>query len=125
MQIKGRRKKIVFFLVLGICLVALAVALNVSWIILHWRQGLLLFFGVIFFAAIILGLILNTGFLVREIRRNERHDSFINAVTHELKTPITSIRLYLETLQRRVVSEEKREEFYRIMLADSDRLLAT
>src|SRR5580658_4551249 len=125
MLITGRRRKIIFFVVLGICLVVLAVALNVSWIILHWRQGLLLFFGVIFFAAIILGLILNTGFLVREIRLNEQHDSFINAVTHELKTPITSIRLYLETLQRRVVSEEKREEFYRIMLADSDRLLAT
>jgi hypothetical protein len=47
------------------------------------------------------GLVLNTIFLVREIRRNEQHDSFINAVTHELKTPIASIRLYLQTLQRR------------------------
>src|SRR5581483_3746725 len=101
MRTPSRRTKIVFFLVLGICLVAIAVALNVSWIILHWRQGVLLFFGVIFFLAIILGLILNTGFLVREIRRNEQHDSFINAVTHELKTPLASIRLYLETLQRR------------------------
>jgi two-component system, OmpR family, sensor histidine kinase SenX3 len=125
MQIKGRRKKIVFFLVLGICLVALAVALNVSWIILHWRQGVILFFGVIFFAAIILGLILNTGFLVREIRLNEHHDSFINAVTHELKTPITSIRLYLETLQRREVDENQRQQFYRLMLEDTDRLQGT
>ena len=50
-------------------------------------------------------MILNTIFLVREIRRNEQHDSFINAVTHELKTPITSIRLYLETMQRREVDE--------------------
>lgn len=125
MQIKGRRKKIVFFLVLGICLVALAVALNVSWIILHWRQGVILFFGVIFFAAIILGLILNTGFLVREIRLNENHDSFINAVTHELKTPITSIRLYLETLQRREVDENQRQQFYRLMLEDTDRLQGT
>src|SRR5580658_5260960 len=125
MQIKGRRKKIVFFLVLGICLVALAVALNVSWIILHWRQGVILFFGVIFFAAIILGLILNTGFLVREIRLNEHHDSFINAVTHELKTPITSIRLYLETLQRREVDEGQRQHFYKLMLEDTDRLQGT
>ena len=125
MQITSRRKKIAFFVVLGICLVALAVTLNVSWIILNWRQGVLLFFGVIFFAAIILGLILNTGFLVREIRRNEQHDSFINAVTHELKTPITSIRLYLETLQRRDVDETQRQQFYKLMLDDTDRLRAT
>jgi signal transduction histidine kinase len=125
MLITGRRRKIIFFVVLGICLVVLAVALNVSWIILHWRQGLLLFFGVIFFAAIILGLILNTGFLVREIRLNEQHDSFINAVTHELKTPITSIRLYLETLQHREVDEAQRRQFYRLMLDDTDRLRGT
>lgn len=125
MRITSRRKTMVFFLVLGICLVALAVALNVSWIILHWRQGVLLFFGVVFFAAIILGLILNTGFLMREIRRNEQHDSFINAVTHELKTPITSIRLYLETLQRREVDESQRQQFYKSMLDDTDRLLST
>ena len=68
---------------------------------------------------------LNTIFLVREIRRNEQHDAFINAVTHELKTPVASIRLYLETLQTRPVDEAKRQEFYRIMLEDSDRLLAT
>ena len=68
---------------------------------------------------------LNTIFLVREIRRNEQHDAFINAVTHELKTPVASIRLYLETLQTRPVDEAKRQEFYRIMLEDSDRLLGT
>jgi signal transduction histidine kinase len=70
-------------------------------------------------------LVLNTTFLIREIRRNEQHDAFINAVTHELKTPIASIRLYLETLKTREVDEEKRQEFYNIMLADSERLLLT
>ena len=82
-------------------------------------------FGIIFFAMIITGLILNTIFLVREIRRNEQHDAFLNAVTHELKTPIASIRLYLETLKSRDVEESKRQEFYDIMLADNDRLLGT
>src|SRR5690349_5868948 len=57
-----------------------------------------------------------------EIRRNEEHDSFINAVTHELKTPIASIKLYLETLQSREVNDGQRREFYTIMLADADRL---
>ena len=67
----------------------------------------LLVFGIIFFALIITGLVLNTIFLVREIRRNEQQDAFLNAVTHELKTPIASIRLYLETLQTREVTPKK------------------
>lgn len=125
MQITGRRTKIAFFVILGICLVAAAVALTGSWIILNWRERVLLFFGLVFFLAIITGLILNTSFLVREIRLNEHHDSFINAVTHELKTPITSIRLYLETLQRREVDDAQRQQFYRLMLEDTDRLRGT
>jgi two-component system, OmpR family, sensor histidine kinase SenX3 len=117
------RKKIAAFIVLGSCLVALAVALNIGWIVLNWREGLLLVLGIIFFLVIISGLVLNTIFLVREVRRNEQHDTFINAVTHELKTPLASIRLYLETLQRRDLDPEKRQEFYRVMHEDSDRLL--
>lgn len=120
----GRRASRIFFIVFGVCLVALAVALNVSWIVLNWRTGLLFVFGVLFFLIIIAGVVLNTIFLVREIRKNEQHDNFINSVTHELKTPVASIRLYLETLQRREPDETKRREFYEIMLADSDRLLS-
>jgi len=126
MRLSGRRRKsIAFFITLGACLVAAAVALNVGWILLNWREVALLVLGIVFFVAIIAGLVLNTIFLVREIRRNEQHDAFINAVTHELKTPLASIRLYLETLKTREVGEAKRGEFYDIMLADSDRLLHT
>ncbi len=120
-----RRKTAIFFLILGICLIVIAAALNVGWILLNVREVALLVFGVIFFALIITGLTLNTIFLVREIRRNEQHDAFLNAVTHELKTPIASIKLYLETLKSRPVDEAKRAEFYDIMLSDSDRLLGT
>lgn len=120
-----RRKTAIFFLVFGICLSAAAVALNITWILLNLREVVLLVFGIIFFAVIITGLILNTIFLLREIRRNERHDAFLNAVTHELKTPIASIKLYLETLKNRDVAPDKRREFYDVMLSDSDRLLAT
>src|SRR4028119_2393586 len=157
MRLSGRRRKsTAFFITLGSCLVALAVALNVGWILLNWREVAMLVLGIIFFGVIIAGLVLNTTFLVREIRRNEQHDAFlnaathelqtttaartlpglllnptflvreirrneqhdafINAVTHELKTPIASIRLYLETLQKRDLPEEKRLEFYNLML---------
>ena len=125
MRITSRRKAIVFFLSLGVCLAGVAVAVGFGWIILNWREGVKVLLGVIFFGAITAGLILNTIFLVREIRRNEQHDSFINAVTHELKTPIASIRLYLQTLQRRDVDESQRREFYNLMLSDTDRLLGT
>jgi signal transduction histidine kinase len=126
MRVKGRRRKsIAFFIALGACLVALAVALNVGWILLNTSEVVLLILGIVFFVVLIFGLVLNTTFLIREIRRNEQHDAFINAVTHELKTPIASIRLYLETLKTREVNEEQRAEFYDIMLADSQRLLTT
>ena len=125
MRIVSRRKATATFVTLGVLLVGIAAALNVGWIILNWHEGLLIILGVILFAIIIAGLILNTIFLVREIRRNEQQDSFLNAVTHELKTPITSIRLYLDTLQRRPVAPEKASEFYTLMLADTERLMNT
>jgi two-component system sensor histidine kinase SenX3 len=124
MRITRRRNAIVLSITLGACLVAVAIAFNVAWIIINWRSVILLVIGIPLFLLLIAGLILNTIFLVREVKRNERHDSFLNAVTHELKTPITSIRLYLETLQRHEVPEPQRKEFYDIMLSDSERLLA-
>jgi two-component system sensor histidine kinase SenX3 len=125
MVVAGRRKSIAFFIALGVGLISVTLLLYVGWVLLDWRTGVLLFLGVLLLAMIIGGVVVNTVFLVREIRRNEQHDAFINAVTHELKTPVASIRLYLETLQKRPVEESKRREFYRIMLEDSDRLLAT
>lgn len=125
MVVAGRRRSIAFFIALGAGLISVILLLYIGWVLLNWRTGILLFLGVLLLALIITGVLLNTLFLVREIRRNEQHDAFINAVTHELKTPVASIRLYLETLQTHTVSEEKRKEFYRIMLEDSGRLLGT
>ncbi|RSL14910.1 phospho-acceptor domain-containing protein [Edaphobacter aggregans] len=124
MNINRRRGAIATFITLGVLLVGLAVTQS-AWILLHERTVALAVLAIILFSLLIAGVVLNTVFLVREIRRNERQDSFLNAVTHELKTPIASIRLYLETLQRRPVDEHQRQQFYSIMLADSDRLLAT
>jgi len=125
MVVAGRRKSIGFFIALGAGLISVILLLYVGWVFLSWRSGILLFLGVLLLAMLISGIVLNTFFLVREIRKNEQQDAFINAVTHELKTPVASIRLYLETLQTRAVDEAKRKDFYRIMLEDSDRLLET
>jgi two-component system sensor histidine kinase SenX3 len=125
MVVAGRRKSIGFFIALGAGLISVILLLYVGWVFLSWRSGILLFLGILLLAMLISGVVLITLFLVREIRRNEQQDAFINAVTHELKTPVASIRLYLETLQTRAVDDEKRKDFYRIMLEDSNRLLET
>jgi signal transduction histidine kinase len=125
MVLAGRRKSIAFFIALGVGLILVTLLLYIGWVQLNWKNPILLFLGIVLLSLIIAGVVLNTIFLVREIRRNEQHDAFINAMTHELKTPVASIRLYLETLQSRAVDEDKRKEFYKIMLADSDRLLQT
>ena len=117
-----RQKAVAFFVALCVLLVAATVSLNIGWIVINARRVTPLIWGIISFALIIAGLIVYTVFLVLEIKRNEEHDSFINAVTHELKTPIASIRLYLETLQSRAVTDEQRKHFYDVMLADADRL---
>ena len=125
MIMPGRRKSIAFYIAFGIGLILVILILYFGWVQLNGRHGALLVLGILLLLIIISGVILNTISLVREIHRNAQKDAFINAVTHELKTPVASIRLYLETLQTRAVDEEKRIEFYRIMLEDSDRLLAT
>jgi signal transduction histidine kinase len=123
MRFGGRRKSI--FIILGAAGVGCAIALNIGWIIVNWREAGILVAGVLLFPLIITGVVLNTIFLVREIRRNEQHETFINAVTHELKTPIASVKLHLQTLQSRHVDEAKRHEFYQVMVDDCDRLLST
>ena len=120
-----RRLKVWLVALLGALLIAVAVALNIGWIVVNWRTGLLLLVGIVSFAVLIAGLCFNTAFLIREIRRNEQHNAFIHAVTHELKTPLASITLYLQTLRQRDVNPERQQEFLEIMLADSARLHST
>ncbi len=121
----SRRKSVALFIALGGGLILVISLLYVGWVLLQWRSGWLLALGLLLLVVLIGGVTVNTFFLVREIRRNEQQDAFINAVTHELKTPVASIRLYLQTLQTRAIDDDKRNEFYGIMLADSDRLLDT
>jgi len=120
-----RQTASIVFVVLCVVLVAAAVTLNIGWILANGRRVAPLVFGVTTFSLIIAGLIIYTVFLVREMGITEQQDSFLNSVTHELKTPIASIRLYLETLQSREIGDAQRKEFYRIMLQDTDRLQHT
>jgi two-component system sensor histidine kinase SenX3 len=120
-----RQKAVAVVVAFCVLLVTAAVLLNIGWIVLNARSVAPLVLGMVTFALLIAGIIVYTVFLVAEIKRNEDHDTFINAVTHELKTPIASMRLYLETLQSRTVPEEQRQEFYRVMLDDAERLHRT
>ena len=68
------------------------------------------------------GTIIYLVLTIKAINLNRRQSNFIDSVTHELKSPIASMKLYLQTLNRRQVSEEERGRFYRCMVDDLDRL---
>ena len=111
-----RQKAIGFFITLCVLLVGAAILGWIYWIFIIEKLTVVrLVVGILLFALIIAGLIIYTVFLVMEIKRAEEHDTFINSVTHELKTPLASIRLYLDTLKARPLSDNQRSEFYDVM----------
>jgi signal transduction histidine kinase len=128
------RRSIGFPLTLGIILLILVLALAVGWQILVWsgassvERGLTnldwIFFvlGVVCFLLIIVGLVWLCAWLVREIGVNQRQHAFLDAVTHEMKTPLASLRLYLDTLERHDPERERRHEFLDRMRGDLERL---
>lgn len=78
--------------------------------------------GILSLVVIITVLVLFTVFLGREVREVRRQDSFIDSVTHELRSPLAAIRLCLETSQRQDLPREKKVELERMMLEDVSRL---
>ncbi|MGB0618962.1 MAG: sensor histidine kinase [Myxococcota bacterium] len=121
-------------LTIGIVSMVLVLALGVGWQILVWRDepgteagmstfDMVLFgFGTLFFLMVFAGLVWLSVKLVLEMRTNQSQRAFIDAVTHELKTPLASFRLGLETLDRHELAPEKRAEFLGRMGEDLDRL---
>lgn len=85
-------------------------------------QLVILIIGSIFFVIVITGIILFIVFLARQIVLNQLQNNFIDNVTHELKTPLTSIKLYVETMKKHDIAKEKREVFLNTMLKDIERL---
>ena len=109
---------------LSVVLMTLNVTLMVLWIVLLARQtgwGSLIV-GVVVFALILVGLSFYLFLMIKEVRLNQRQANFIDSVTHELKSPIASLRLYLETLEMRALSDEQRTKFYRVMEEELERL---
>lgn len=120
----SRRRRMRFPLTLSVSLIVLNVSLMVCWIVLlamesYWSA---LAIGTVFFSLILVGLVLYTILTIKEIQLNLRQANFVDSVTHELKSPIASLKLYLETLQMRQIEEPKRKEFYRDMMDDLARL---
>ncbi len=115
----------------GVVTIALAITLLVGWTILLYTRDLpgqtdnwLLVMGIISFSLIIIGLLFFVVVLVRTMLEARRHVSFIDSVTHELKSPLASLRLLLETQARPGVSEAQRTQMRRMMLSDVERLTA-
>jgi signal transduction histidine kinase len=78
--------------------------------------------GTSFFVLVMIGLVWLSAWVAREIRLNQRQHAFIDAVTHEMKTPLASLRLYLDTLDRHDPEAERRRHFHGRMREDLDRL---
>jgi signal transduction histidine kinase len=131
------RRSIGIPLTLGIVLMVLVLVLAVSWPYLVVSRDrivvpglstfdwVLLVLGILFFTVISAGLVWLCVWLVREMSLNQRQRAFLDAVTHEMKTPLASLRLYLDTLLRHDPEHERRHQFLARMEGDLERLHRT
>jgi two-component system phosphate regulon sensor histidine kinase PhoR len=125
----ARRKSIGWSITLGVVMIVLVVALAVGWVILtiprDRNPGLYiaaLAIGLTFLVLVLVGVVLYLTITVKVIALGQRQSNFIDSVTHELKSPIASLKLHLQTLNRRELRDDQREMFYGVMLDDIERL---
>ena len=122
-------------IILGAGSIALAITLLVGWILVIVQNSekaelavrnnaWLMVSGISSFVVIVVVLVLFSVFLVREILESRRQVRFIDSVTHELKSPLASLKLSVQTVNRRKLTEGQRDELHRRMLDDIDRLSA-
>jgi signal transduction histidine kinase len=119
-----KRRTLHIPITLSVVLMSLNVVLMIFWIILLARQqewgGLAI--GTVGFSVILVGIAAYMVIAVKEIRLNQRQSNFVDSVTHELKSPIATLKLYLETMQLRQLEEDQRAQFYDVMEAELLRL---
>jgi signal transduction histidine kinase len=118
----SRRRSLGWPITLGVVMIVLLLALLIGWIVLSIGYWSVLAVGATFLVLVLVGVILYLTIAVKQISLNQRQSNFIDSVTHELKSPIASLKLYLQTLSRRSVTEAQQADFYRFMLDDLDRL---
>jgi signal transduction histidine kinase len=129
------RKSLKWPILVAILMIVMLVGLTVGWVLLNVFSALdaektsrsaiywvLLSVGAVFFAFLLAGVVLYLIWIIQNINLNRRQSNFIDAVTHELKTPIASLKLYLQTLNRRDVEGPQRQQLYSTMMQDVDRL---
>ena len=118
------RKSLKWPIILAVLMIVLLVFLTIGWVLLNifGANWTLLSIGSAMFACVVAGVVLYLVLSIQQINLNRRQSNFIDAVTHELKSPIASLKLYLQTLGRRPVAEEQRQAFYQSMLEDVERL---
>lgn len=120
-------------ILLAIVMIVLLIALTVGWVLLNVFGAIsteksssvywtLLSVGSVMFLFVLAGVILYLIWSIQQINLNRRQSNFIDAVTHELKSPIASLKLFLQTLEKRKMDDSKRQEFYSSMLDDVERL---
>jgi signal transduction histidine kinase len=126
------RRSISWPITLGVLMIVTIVALTVGWVILTWLGLInqpqsafyltLLLLGAALLTFVLVGVVMYLTLSIKAINLTRRQSNFIDSVTHELKSPIASLKLYLQTLTRRTVSAEEREAFHKFMLEDVERL---
>ena len=126
------RRSLGWPITLGVVMIVLLVALLVGWVLVvvvaasrtsasgYWWA--ILAVGATFLALVLVGVVLYLLISIKEIRLNQRQSNFIDSVTHELKSPLASLKLYVQTLSRRNVTEAQQADFHRFMLEDLERL---
>lgn len=127
------RRSIRFPITLAVVMIVMLVALTIGWVLLATFGALgdpawasfywtLLTIGSTFLVMVLVGTCLYLALTIRAINLSRRQSNFIDSVTHELKSPIASLKLYLQTLNRHQVSQEQQADFHRFMLEDVERL---
>lgn len=118
----SRRRSVGWPITLGVVMIVLLMMLCVGWILLSLNYLSLLALGTTILVLLAVGVVFYLTISVKQISLNQRQSNFIDSVTHELKSPISSLKLYLQTLSRRNVTEAQQADFYRFMLDDVARL---